>query len=156
MDFNINAEVRSALERWKEADPHVIAKRLVARVPEEDLRAVLADVLGDRVRIVIGQKRMRTSGLGERLAPPSAGLQRGASRWQVWSGDLTQRYCVDGVWKLLGECSADDCDSLAVDYARRAAEQSALEDKFRRLSARLRASGAATVADLGDQLEAAA
>lgn len=143
-DFDLDALIRASLDRSREADPHVIARRLIARIPDEHLRAALAECLGDRVRHVMHLDRMRSAAPE---VPSPAG--RGRSRWEQAAPLLRQRYCVAGEWKLLGDCTADDCDLLADDYARRAAQQAAVEARFRRLAAQLRASGASTVSDLG-------
>ncbi len=77
----------------------------------------------------------------------------GVSRWQRY-----QRVTVDGEWKLLADCTADDLDVIATDRESGAERLLAVAERFRTLAARMRAAGAATVADLdgADVLEAAA
>ena len=165
-DFNLSALIRETLSRSREPDPHVIARRLFARIPQEHRDAALVACLGDRVRIEIGRQRMHANGLVPATDQRSAdthisgvggGDRVGRSKWSRLAPALKQRYSVGGEWKMLADCTAEDCELIAEEYARRAAEQAAVEARFRELAKRLRAAGVATVADLGaTDLEVAA
>lgn len=147
---NIGDLIASALGRSKERDPRVIARRLVTRIPEEQLREVLADCLSDRVRIEMTRHRMQAFGSSE----PKAGT----SRWRRHRlGLLDVGMCVNGEWKALGDCTPDDLDSLADEHGERAQQELALERRYRDLAARMRAAGATTLRALAaDDLELAA
>ncbi len=143
-EFDLNQMIRDTLLRSKEADPHVVARRLVARIPEEHMHAALAVCLHDRVRIIIGQERMAA----RRTAPGTAGKS-----WaSVAATVLAERRYVParGGWLRLGEMTAGDCESVAEDAARRAVWNEQVAARFSALADRLRAESAATVADLGD------
>ena len=150
-EFDLNALVRDALAEWHEPDPSVVARRLLLTIPAERHAEALEVCLRDRVRIVIGQQRMhvRESQRGNSRA--------GRSRWErhgpVFDA-LSQPYSVNGEWKPFGELTADDCDVLAADYARRAAEQAAMDDRFRKLARLLRSRDCARVADLHEAVAA--
>lgn len=145
-DFDLNGLIRDALASWKEPDPHVIARRLLARIPDEHVRDALAACLHDRVRLEVTRQRMseppREAGTAGQIR------SKGKSRWQNFAPILMRRYCIAGEWKLLGECTAADCDLAADDYAKRAAEQAAIEARFRALAEQIRREGVERVADL--------
>lgn len=154
-EFNLNALIRDTLARSREPDPHVIARRLVARIPQENRDAALADCLGDRVRIEIGRQRMKTSPVpahpddGAQVELGRGGAKTGRSKWTRLGPALRQRYSVGDGWKMLRDCTAEDCDLIAKDYARRSEEQAALQGRFMFLAEVLRSTGpTATVADL--------
>jgi hypothetical protein len=143
-DFDLNALVDKALAS-KEPDPHVIARRLVARVPAEHLRDVVAALLVVRVSL---RMRMQRAGLaadhpGRDAHRSNVGGKPGASRWQRHA-----RYCVAGEWKFYDDLSADDCDLIAADYQERADANAALAERFRETARLIRAAGAVRVADL--------
>lgn len=159
--FNLNELIRSTLERSREADPHVIARRLVARIPAEHVHAALADCLADRVRIQIGRSRMQHVGdlLAVDTTTKAAATSRPGRSWRKQTAALfAQRLFVPSAgWKRLGECTAEDCDAVADAHARRAVEQAVLEERFRAYARLLRDAGVATLADLGaDKLAVAA
>lgn len=148
-DFDLNRLIREYLTRTKEADPHVIARRLVARIPTEERDAALASCLGDRVRIEIGRQRMHAHAL------PVAAQPRPGVSWRKRAASvLNQRIPVPGGgWKQIGDVTADEFDAIADDHARRAAEQEAVAARYRRYAQELRRSGAATLRDLGEDFE---
>lgn len=154
-EFDLNALIRDTLARSREPDPHVIARRLVPKIPREQRDAALADCLGDRVRIEIGRQRMKASPVPAQDAVDTqrtsggGGVKVGRSKWTRLAPALRQRYSVGGEWKLLRDCTADDCDVIAEGYARRSAEQAAIQGRFQFLAEVLRGTGpTATVADL--------
>lgn len=150
-DFDLNALVDRALAS-KEPDPHVIARRLVARVPEDELRAVVASLLVERV--TLRMRMQRNLPVGQRpsdaQSSPAAGTA-GRSRWERHA-----RYCVAGEWKFYPDLSADDCDVIADGYAERAAANAVLEGKFRDLAKQVRTARVERVADLDSDLGVAA
>jgi hypothetical protein len=150
--------IHEMLGRSEEADPHVIAKRLVTRIPQEDLREALASSLADTVRIEIGRLRMQAF---NRPAPTSvhagsseeASGRVGKSRWERHAEVLlNQRIFVDGDWKILRDCTADDLEKVADGHADRAREAEAVAARFRGFAAKVRAAGVATMGELDKRI----
>lgn len=143
-DFDLGQLIRDTLTRSREPDPHVIARRLIPRIPDEEVRAIMVECLHDLVRQEIRRARQALS------EPTGGSASPSPSRWERY------RYKPGGEWKLLADCTAEDCDLLADEYAERKEREAALERRFRNLAALLRAHNAATVGDLGEDLEQAA
>lgn len=144
-DFDLNALIDRALAS-KEPDPHVIARRLVTRIPDEQLRELVGALLVERVTLRMRMQR-NTNLLGQSIDDTQGRTAertvQGRSRWE-----RHQRYCVAGTWKFYPDLSADDCDVIADGYAERAAANAALEQRFRDLAKQLRASNVERVAEL--------
>jgi hypothetical protein len=138
-EFDLNATIRDALERWKEPDPHVVARRLLAKIPPGERDRLVLHGLTERVTLMVRVER-QSGGNTPR---------QGRSRWQRFA----QRVNVAGEWKRLGDCTAEDVDWLAADRAEESARLAAVAQQFRMLAAQMRAAGVATVADLGDDVE---
>lgn len=142
--FDLGRLIRGVLEKTDEVNPGVIARRLLPRVPGRERDRLLGDLLRDRVRQEIHAGRR-----GIDFAHPSLPSRRvGRSKWAVMAPFLRKPVCVGTDWKMVGDCTADDLDVVASDYARRAAENAAYEGQFRALAGMLRARGVETVADL--------
>lgn len=154
-EFDLGRFVRDAISRSRTADPYVLARRIAPRIPAGDRDRVFGDLLAQYVRIEFGRMRMRTPPPSSEPGAASSGAAGsvGRSRWSRW---LQQPEFVDGAWKHIGECTADDLDWLAADHERKAAQLSASADRFRGLAERVRAAGVATLADLYSQEDLAA
>ena len=128
-----------------EADPHVIARELLDSLTEEEVHEVALVGLAYTVRKIF--ERTRNTG----VTPDEAGASRrvGRSRWQR-DQILSRRYAPAGQWKLLGDLTAEDIETLVIEYEERAAANLAYADKFRSLKLKLAASGALTVSGLAD------
>lgn len=138
-DFSLNEHIATMLKRSKERDPRVLGRRLATRIPDEHLREALADCLADRVRVEMTRHRMNA------FAAP----RPGKSRWERHRLSLLDAgMCVNGEWKALRDCTADDLDVIADEHAARAAQELAVENRYREMAARMRAVGATRVADL--------
>lgn len=137
-EFNLDVLIRDALDRWKEPDPHVIARRLLAKVPMEERDAIVLHGLAERVSLAVRVQRSS----GSVAEAPRAG--------RSWRQRYVERVSVAGEWKMLGDCTAEDVDWLAESRAVESVKLAAVAERFRSLAARMRAAGAATVADLGD------
>lgn len=140
-EFDLGKLIDQAL-RSKEPDPHVIARRLVARIPAEHLKALVADLLAAKVREVI------------RLQRSTAVARPGASKWERHAPRL--RYFVAGDWKMRDQLVAEDCDWLAEDHEARAAANAAVAAEFRELARRIRAAGVEHLGDLDETQDVAA
>lgn len=152
-DFDLNGLIDRALD-GKEPDPHVIAKRLLTRIPQPELRAIAAALLVERVKLRMRMQRSPSLGHprnGNQSTSAEGTPAAGRSRW-----DRHSRYCVAGEWKFYDDLSADDCDVIADGYAERAAANAALELKFRDLAKQLRSARVERVAELASDLGVAA
>lgn len=143
--FDLKTFVREGVEESTEADPHVIAKRLAPRIPDEHLAAVVATLLLSRVSYEIRQQRRE-------IRLPGADPEPGPSSTAEAGSVLELRYSVgeDG-WKMLGECDADDIHAIADDYRRRATANQKLYRKFAALETLMRRMQIPTVAELVDR-----
>lgn len=168
-DFDLNALIDRALA-GKEPDPHVIARRLLPKVPRDERDALLASLLVERVtlRMRMGRSAWLATDLAQghsesdALSRPALGdlaadrsrsdAQRthvgGTSRWQKHFPKMRDRYKVSAGWKFKTDLTADECDEIAADYRRRSEQNAALEAHFRQLASSVRAAGVATVGEL--------
>lgn len=143
--FNLRATVVDALDRSPAADPSVVAAEVAAAVPSNLLRSVLASVLPAYVTGVVTTTRHRA------LADvPDQGDQVGSRRWAAAASILMSREFVDGEWKWLRDCTADDLRSAATDRRQRAASILANADKLDALAALMDKRRASVVAELGE------
>jgi hypothetical protein len=141
-ESELNTLIRDALASWKEPDPHVIARRLYGRLSDEQREQMVVTGLAAR----IGQlTRMELTDGGIAPSPPRVGR----SKWQR-NVRYTQRVCVAGEYKFLGDCTVADVEALAVEREERAARLSEWAARWRELAARMRATGAVTVSELPD------
>jgi hypothetical protein len=124
-----------------EPDPHRLAETLMQSLTRNERDAALASCLADRIRIRIHIARR----------PSVAPLKTGRSRWTRHA----ERYCIDGRWLFLIDCTAADCDWLADDYQARARAMLDLESEFRDLAERVRRAGVRTVGELRAMEDAA-
>jgi hypothetical protein len=124
------------LAHSKEADPHVIARRLLPRLTADQREELLIQGLEEltKLEIIATRQAIRAS----EVRP------RGLSRWRV---AMPERVWV-GEWKLLENCKLDDLRWLADDYRARSEQMAAKEREFRLLAEDLEVSGCATVGEM--------
>lgn len=147
--FDLSTLVKEAVEKSDEPDPHVIARRLLLQIPEEHLREALGETLPAYVRIR-GVQPARSGETAGEPGRPGGSPKPGNNRWG------RARWSVNGEWKFERDLTADDCDAIAEDYAQRAAQNAAMEAKFRARAEQLRASGKHTLGEFDDDLGLAA
>lgn len=123
----------AALAKSTEADPHVIARRLLPQLENDHVDELVLAGLLDRVSKHI--QMVRGSGVTARPAGPS--------KWRV-----VQRVCPGSQWKLLEDCDLSDLVMLAEQSRDLAARNAARALEYEQLADRLRASGCATVGEL--------
>lgn len=144
--------IRKALLASPEQDLRVLSRRVLSMIPVEQQGAVLAQCI---YRAMCDENRhiRNTPSLvsAETREARTAAQNPGESRWKRLAPALRVRYSIAGTWKSLADCSAEDCDVLARDYADRAASNAALERKFRALADEMRATGVKTVAQLSGE-----
>lgn len=141
----LTAAIRGVLDKSKEADPAVIAKRAVMKLTDDECREALMLAARTEARIEMSRARMAAN-----AAPVTA------SKWDRHRSDLRLRVSVDGHFKLMADCTAEDFDWLAADRERQATALAQQAENFRRLAAEMRAVGAQTFAALLDQKAVAA
>lgn len=141
--MKLSSLIHAELDASEDRDPTVIARRIAMRLSAKDARLALAEALRDRVRIEMGRSRMVSR------VEPSA--ERPPSKWERFRPLLDDGVFVDGEWKRMADCSADDFDWLAADRESKAAELSAVADRFRGYAQQMRKAGVATFAELHER-----
>ena len=135
--------ILAVLKRGREADSHVIARRLIARLSPELVDELISYALVERVQMC--QRQVRAT---RTFAPEQA--EPGPSKWaQVY------REPAPFIGKFLDECTAEDLRAIVASYEAHLAGMRAARDRFAELLAQLEATGAETVAGL-DALQVAA
>lgn len=135
-ESTLTALIDTALARSREPDPHVVARRLLTRLPDELRAELLIAGLVDRVRNRIHLDRMH-NGLTQRRPGPS--------KWSVIR--------VPVLGKFLEDCDLSDLEALAQDYRERGAALIARATEVDGLADDLRASGCATVGEMWSQAD---
>lgn len=136
--------VHEALAATTKNDPREIAADVLGRIPDEALRECLETALVCYVSNKITGSR---KGVPTEPSKPAAASKKVASIRSNWAAFLAERVQVDGVWKTIAECTADDVEALAANRREVAARNLAHAKNFERLAVSMRAQGAATVAD---------
>jgi hypothetical protein len=148
--FDLDALIKRQLQT-REPDPHVLARKVAARVPDDMLRAVMGDLLVERVSFLLRMQRAsHDESASPTNLPKSNGEAAGRSKWHC-----DDRWPTPSGWKFQAELTAQDCDWLAREYQQRADANQRIADEFRLLAERLRATGVERVGDLEDLGEAA-
>lgn len=124
------------IDETEDADPSVIARRVLMHMDESDVYAHVAELLRDRVRIELGRRRMMS-----RRSPTT-------SRWERLTAEADQRLCIDGTWKRQADCTPEDFDWLAGDQQNRAERHLAMASHYAGVAQQMRSAGAETFADL--------
>jgi len=152
-DYDVRAAIRSVINETDLASPDDISDKVATNVPERQLRAVLADVLREFVRVELTRHR---SGIASPVASQSespvaaaavsakrAAIVDYAARW------LRERVAVaENEWKLLGDCHRGDLLYLAEARRRNAERSLSAAGRYDRYAVALAEHGAARVADL--------
>lgn len=124
------------LARSGEANPTVVARRLLPKLKPAEREEVLLDGLVQLThQAVIQSRQIKRSGTRATAGP---------SRWKI---AMPERVYV-GEWKLLENCGLDDLRYLAADYRMRAEQMEAKALEYERLAGGLERSGAATVGEM--------
>lgn len=109
-DFDIREAVRAVIEETDLTAPEEIAAKVAEGVPARQLRPVLSWVLRDYVRVELGRDRRHHHDvpLFARSAKREAIVEY-AQRW------LRDRVSVANEWKMVGDCTAEDCLTVAAE-----------------------------------------
>ncbi|MFJ9771151.1 hypothetical protein ACIRVF_07900 [Kitasatospora sp. NPDC101157] len=177
-DFNLRKLIREVLNTSTMPDPHDVAREVLRRIHDDDLRTALSQCLSDVVREQIRAGRNGDGG-GPPLPPmptPAAGrpqtptvrlvdpapintakvpqAQRSAkvaayrAFGQQW---LRERMYVSGDprgWKFMGDCTFDDLMFAAAQRRDQAARTTAVAERCERLAALLHTHGVTLVKEL--------
>lgn len=126
------------LAKTQEPDPHVIARRLLARFPKEhDPEARLTAV----TQLVMELRRF------DRMSVSSSqtGVGMGTPRRVV---TLAKARYIAGVWKAEDDCSWEDFIVKAEEYDSESEAAAAKAEECRRLAAAIQAAGVTTLGEL--------
>lgn len=146
---SLTSVVRRVHNQTGEANPHRLAEKILAELPETMFRAALEVTLADFVRRII----TRPSPLPELpKSMPKTGrdyaalVRRRAHAWLSQSA-----FGADG-WKPLADFTIADCEAASVERREQAAENVARAEWFERVGQAVAAAGVPTVGDLPDDV----
>lgn len=141
----MTADVRAAIRDHIDAgtvDPHTIAAKVAAALTETELRDLAEVLLPDLARECIRLFRGAhvPQGNGKRAMGEAT---RDALTWPV---------AIGREWKALGACTREDVLAIAEGYQSRAEANAAMAAAYTALAEAMAERGAATVADLPDDV----
>lgn len=146
--FSLREAVRAVLTSTNLADPGEIADAVLGDLAPADYRAALEQTMRLFVRQVISEQR-GTGGAPANVRPirPSSSW-KGAAIREGWQRHLRDRIHVDGTWKMLAACTADDLRIAAAERQQKAEQNAAWAHRYRAFADALDAEGVARFADL--------
>lgn len=151
--YDIRQAIREVLATTDLVDPGDIAARVAADVPGREIRAVLAVVLRDFVRIELHGYGRRAESGRDNAAVPQPARSAKVSAIRTWARLLRKPVAVEGnAWKQFGECTLEDLGFLAEDRRQNAAESVAAAERFEKYAAALAERDVETVAALPDDV----
>lgn len=151
--FSIRSAVRAVIDDTDLASPEEIAAKVAESIPAKELRAVVAVVLRDYVRIQLHQGRLSTSFVSPSDVKPSDVKPNGSAKVRAIR-DAAPRWLRDRVyigaagWTLLGECTYENLLYLESERLDNAAASTAAAQRYARLAALVKRYKVARVADL--------
>lgn len=110
MSSELRGYVKAAIAEHPDAGVQELAIYASNAIPVKQLRIFMAESLVDLVRQLVGDSRRKSmdNALGD--GPTISPKMRDRASW--WAQMLTERVNVDGEWKALGDCTADDLTSV--------------------------------------------
>lgn len=149
-ELDLRARIRAILDDTGEADPGVVADKVIGDLSSRELRPALAQTMRALVREVMRAERLTTPQAAENVSP-GQGRSRARAVAEAWRAHLRDRVFVgDGTWRLLGDCSPQDVLFLVADRRQKAAELAEAAQRYQRLHDAMDRHGAGRVADLPD------
>lgn len=137
--MTIEQLVEEELSWTSSSNPKEVAARIAQHVPADHLRRLLADALVYAVRKIVSRRRLRAMGSlvenGRRSADPVAVLGHVMSAGP-------------GIWKRLGEFTAEDLSDQVAHRRTISAEEQATTARLERLAEALAAAGVERVEQL--------
>lgn len=137
----VRAHARRIVAEYTDPDPHDLGAVLLAEVGDDEKNALLRFAAADVLREAIRMERART-----RTPRPGRSWKESVTPHDL----LAQSFCVDGVWKRLGDCTRQDCQWLATAYRQREAQNRAHAEEFEDYDARMQAEGVDRVSELAE------
>lgn len=137
--------IRSTLDRSTETDPRVIATEVLAALPDEGWRKMVAPALVSYVSSFVTRSRQGVPAQPDR--PKIVRSAKVAGIRDDWQRFLGERVQVEGTWKRVAECTVSDVQALAQERYEVAARNVAHAKRFEKLAREMQAQGAVTVAD---------
>lgn len=155
-DFSLIALIRQVAAETDLASPTDIAAKVAEMVPPKHVRAALAEVLVEAVRIEIGRLRAAPQPVARRTTNPSAKVRalRVAEEWRVRLRDRLHIGRGADAWKLLADCSAMDFRFAAEERRALAAGALAVAAEYDSYAEALEARGVDRFADLPESVQA--
>lgn len=146
---SVRAQIIEILDTSALSDPREIAEKLIGDIPSRQLRAALAEVLPQYVRVLMTNDRRSDPG---RHSQPGSQTRSapGSERWRAAAGVLASRFCPAGEWKPLRDCTRDDVLALVAERRDLAAKNAAVADQFERLHQLMSDRGVSTVGELAE------
>jgi hypothetical protein len=152
-ELNLRERIRAILTDTGEADPGIVADKVVAELSSRQLRPALGQTMRALVREVIRDDR--GTAVTHTQPAPGQGRSRARAVAEAWRAHLRDRVFVGDTWRLLGDCTAADVQFLVDDRRRKAAELVATADRYDGLRAAMVEYGVERVVDLPDAVLAA-
>ena len=147
--MNLRSLVHQVLTETSLSDPREVAVEVASRLRGPSLRAALLEALAVYVRVTFGRDRMLSQD------SPAGASSKVAAVASDWARQVLTPVAVDGVWKRLGECTADDLRAIAASLRSMADQTLSKAEWYEDLASALPAG--AVVADLdADPLAVAA
>lgn len=144
----IRARVKALMISTDIVDPHEMATVIIADLADEDLRAVLAEVLPGYVRVCFHQHQVPQREAPAKVDTTDQGSSASSSRWDHITAIYSRRVCPGGEWRSLGDCVRDEILALAAQSREQAARNTAQAKGWEDLAHRMEARGARLVSDM--------
>lgn len=124
-EFSVSDCLRQVLETTSLSDPRAIAAEMLDRIPRAARGAVLAQVLPLWVQGQVSRRRLLSPVAAAPVPSPKVAAVR-----DDWAVRLNTPLCVDGLWKRLADCTANDLRTVAASLRALAAKTAAKADYY--------------------------
>lgn len=156
MSNELRELIRSTAEEYPFADPLELAHHVAKLTPKHSLHDFYVEALNQVVSNVLGESRRNAfKALQQPQPQPRPGnanhSPKLAQRRDWWAELLRQRVPVGHVWKVIGECTADDLQACIAEREKHIAGFRLQIANFAHLQALLHKHDVRTVAELPPQ-----
>lgn len=147
--INLRALVRDHLAATDEADPGVIADRVLSAIPKAQYEAVIGQMMRLYVRQVISETRTSSRPSNSPIRSTPSTSWKGNAIRDGWQRQLDSRLHVgESEWKLLRDCTHADLLAVAAERQEKAEQNAAWARTYRAYAAAVDAAGVATFGEL--------
>lgn len=156
-DFSLAALIRQVIDETDLATPDEIADKVAEMVPSRQLRAAIAELLREVVRVELTRTRSNPVPVARRIANPSAkvrGLRQMADAWRRRLRDRIHIGQGPDAWKLLADCTATDFRFAADERRTMAAGILAAATEYESFAEALETHKVSRFADLPESVQA--